>query len=189
MTLICVVFHLIMFKPLEQLLGRHSQTFDNSINVVTSFIKCTVIGITIAMSISFKVRKSSLRNMLNKIDPSTQPWGTPKRTCSYALIFIIWFFWGRRFFISFKAFRINPCAFDFAIENSSSRQSKGFKRSVRRLTIVNFLFAFFLTSQTGSTMHYNPSKTPNYYFERNSSINKLTCLLTCMFFKHFSNNN
>ena len=31
------------------------------------------------------------------------------------------------------------------------------------------------------------SERPNWHFERNSSSNKLTCLLTCIFFKYFSN--
>ena len=45
----------------------------------------------------------------------------------------------------------------------------------------------FLTLPAGSVVHYNPSKKPNWYFERNSSTNKLTRLLNCMFLKYFSN--
>ena len=45
----------------------------------------------------------------------------------------------------------------------------------------------FLTLPTGSVAHYNPSEKPNWYFEKNSSTNKLTFLLTCIFFKYFSN--
>ena len=33
------------------------------------------------MSISFKIKKRPLRNVLNKIGPGTKPGGTPKRNC------------------------------------------------------------------------------------------------------------
>ena len=57
MALLCVAFHTIKFKALEQLLCWHCQTLDNSINVIICFIKSIAIGITIAMLILFKVQK------------------------------------------------------------------------------------------------------------------------------------
>ena len=76
MALVSVAFQLIMFKPLEQLDSWHSQIFDYSINAVACFKENIIIGVTMAMSISFKVTKRSLRYMLNKIGPSTEPLGT-----------------------------------------------------------------------------------------------------------------
>ena len=46
MTLTCVVFHLIILKTFKQPSDCYSQSLDSSINVVTCFIKATVIDIT-----------------------------------------------------------------------------------------------------------------------------------------------
>ena len=55
------------------------------------------------------------------------------------------------------------------------------------LEYCQLFFWIFVTLRRGTVVHYNLSEKPNWYFKRNSSINKLNCSLTCIFFKCFSN--
>ena len=152
----------------------------NSINVATYFIKGIVIGINIAMSISFKVRKRQweicwtkqvLPPNLRHSKENVLPWTVRFIDfCSKLL---------RQVFVNSRAFGLNPRTFDFPIKN----QLSDIQKLLRDLLIMCVKFwllstaclYFFHITNRHCCAHYNPFEKLNFYFKRNSSISKLTC--------------
>ena len=92
-ALTCVSFHLISLNHLNSFLADFRKVLTVA-STLSHAVERIMSSASLAMPISFKIRKRSLRNMLNKIGLNTKPWGTQKIICFQkledSLIFVLW---------------------------------------------------------------------------------------------------
>ena len=94
------------------------------------------------------VKNKSARNLLNKRGPKIKPCGTPNSiSCKLYELFTrtLCFLFDKQLRINFKAGKVKPHAFSFAIRSSSLRKflTKIGQQSTEHITFIKCIFPFF----------------------------------------------